>query len=353
MQPIRILIVDDSAFVRYALAKRLDEEPDLTIVGTARDGIDALEQVAHLQPDVVTLDIEMPRLNGLDTLRQMMVQHPQRVIMLSSLTQQGARETFQALSLGAIDFVPKPTSTVQLQQVMGTLKDKIRAVAGVPMSRLQRLRPAPALGRGAPPPAAATRPLGPRDAVLVIGASTGGPQALQRVVSELPADLPAAVAIVQHMPAPFTATLAERLNAHSPLAIREAGGADALRVGQGLLAPGGYHLVLHRGGGISLSNDPPRNHVRPSVDVTFESAAEAFGPATVAVILTGMGADGAAGAGRIKAAGGMVLAESEETCVVYGMPRRVAEAGLADALVPLGDVAQAATQMVHQVRARL
>ena len=350
MHPIRILIVDDSAFIRYALTKRLDEEPDLTIIGTAHDGIDALEKVAQLQPDVVTLDIEMPHLNGLDTLRQIMAQHPRPVIMLSTLTQDGARETFRALALGAVDFVPKPTTTIHIQQVLDTLKTKIRGVAHVPAGRLRLLRQAPAPTCAALSSAAPSRPLGAKDVVLVIGASTGGPQALQRVVSGLPADLPAALAIVQHMPPQFTATLAERLNAHSAFAIRESDGTETLRVGQGLLAPGGHHLVLHRGGGVALSSAAPRNHVRPAVDVTFESAAEAYGRATVAVILTGMGSDGTAGAHRIKAAGGLVLAEAEETCVVYGMHRSAADAGVVDALVPLDDMAEAAARMVHKAR---
>jgi two-component system chemotaxis response regulator CheB len=352
VQPIRILIVDDSAFIRYALAKRLDAEPDLTVVGTAYDGIDALHKVAYLQPDVVTLDIEMPRLNGLDTLRQLMAQSPRPVIMLSTLTQEGARETFQALALGAVDFVPKPTTTIHVQQVLDTLIDKIRSVAGMPMGRLQRLRQASARV-GVPQPPAHTRSLGRRDVVLVIGASTGGPQALQSVVSRLPADLPAALVIVQHMPPQFTATLAERLDAHSAFRIRESDGTETLRVGQGLVAPGGYHLVLHRGGAVSLSSAPPRNHVRPSVDVTFESAAASYGSATVAVILTGMGSDGTEGARHIKAAGGFVAAESEETCVVYGMPRSAANAGLVDALVPLGDMAETATRLVHRARETL
>jgi two-component system, chemotaxis family, protein-glutamate methylesterase/glutaminase len=351
MRPIRILIVDDSAFIRYALSKRLDAEPDLTVIDTASDGIDALAKIARLQPDVVTLDIEMPRLSGLDALRQIMAQHPRPVIMLSTLTQEGARETFQALALGAVDFVPKPTTTIHIQHVFDTLKDKIRSVANVPTLRLQHLRQA-SLSATPPPASAVARPLSARDVVLVIGSSTGGPQALQRVVSDLPADLPAALAIVQHMPPQFTATLAERLNAHSAFAIRESDGTETLRVGQGLLAPGGYHLVLHRGG-VSLSSTPPRNHVRPSVDVTFESAADAFGRATVAVILTGMGSDGTEGARRIKAAGGKVLAEAEETCVVYGMPKSAAEAGLVDALVPLDEMPRAVTQMVHGARERL
>ena len=352
MRPIRILIVDDSAFIRYALAKRLDAEPDLTVIDTAHDGIDALEKIARLQPDVVTLDVEMPRLNGLDALRQIMAQHPRPVIMLSTLTQEGARETFQALALGAVDFVPKPTTATQIQHVFDALEDKIRNVANVPTLRLQHLRQA-SLSATPPPASATTRPLNAHDAVLVIGSSTGGPQALQRVVSGLPADLPAALAIVQHMPPQFTTTLAERLNAHSAFAIRESDGTETLRVGQGLLAPGGYHLVLHRGGGVSLSSAPPRNHVRPSVDVTFESAADAFGGATVAVILTGMGSDGTEGARRIKAAGGKVLAEGEETCVVYGMPKSAADAGLVDTLVPLDDIPSAIIRVVDGARERL
>ncbi|HEO72261.1 MAG TPA: response regulator, partial [Candidatus Hydrogenedentes bacterium] len=177
MRPISILIVDDSAFIRYTLAKRLDEEPDLKVVDTARDGIDAVEKVARLQPDVVTLDIEMPRLNGLDALRQIMAQHPRPVIMLSTLTQEGARETFQALALGAVDFCPKPSTTIHIQQVLDTLKNMIRGVANTPPSRLSRLRQAHAAVPATAQAAAASRPLTPRDVVLVIGASTGGPQA--------------------------------------------------------------------------------------------------------------------------------------------------------------------------------
>lgn len=348
MQPIRVLVVDDSAFVRYVLAQRLGSEPDLQVVDTACDGVDALEKVELLQPDVVTLDIEMPRMNGLDALRRIMAESPRPVIMLSTLTQQGARQTFRALGLGAVDFIPKPSSAAQVQSVLGTLKEKIRGVARVPVSRLRSkemlLAPEPSR------PKARSRRLSSGDVVVVIGASTGGPQALERVVSGVPADLPAGLAIVQHMPPTFTHTLAERLDAHSSFRIKEAAAGDSLRVGGGLVAPGDYHLSLCRGGCLNLSQSPPRSFVRPAADVTFETAARVYGPATLGVILTGMGSDGTMGARRIKEAGGRILAEAESSCIVYGMPKSVAEAGLVDQVVPLGDMASAIAEAVYKVR---
>jgi len=348
MRAIRVLIVDDSAFIRYVLAKRLAEDPGLEVVDTAHDGLDALDKIARLQPDVVTLDIEMPRLNGLDTLRQIMDKMPRPVIMLSSLTQEGAKETMRALSLGAVDFIPKPSQSVDVQQVLGVLKDKIRSVAGLSGSRLRSLaapKPKPPV-RGK----ATVRPFDSADVVLVVGASTGGPRALERFVSDLPGALPVSMAIVQHMPRGFTASLAERLNDHSAFHIKEADASDSMRVGQGLLSPGDYHLCLQDGSGISLSQSPPINYVRPAVDVTFNTAARRYGSATVGVILTGMGHDGTQGARDIKRAGGLVVAEAESTCVVYGMPKSAIGAGVVDRVVPIDAMGQAVVEMVQMVR---
>jgi len=336
--PIRLLVVDDSMFVRLTLARRMAEEPDIDVVDTAADGLDALEKVQRLRPDVITLDIEMPRLDGLETLRRIMARCPRPVIMLSTLTQQGARETFRALAYGAVDFVPKPSALVQVQEVLDALKAKVRAVAGIPPERLETAGTRPFAERTARQ-SAVTRPISRSDRVIVIGASTGGPRALSRLLGDWQGDLPAAVAIVQHMPPQFTGSLAERLNRDSPLTVQEAGETDRLMVGKALLAPGGRHLGLQRDGSVLLSDAPPRNHVRPAVDVTFEAAARWYGERAVAVVLTGMGCDGTSGARRIKAAGGTVLAEAEDSCVVYGMPRSVVEAGLADRVVRIEDMA--------------
>jgi len=354
MRVIRVLIVDDSAFIRYVLAKRLAEDPGLEVVDTAFNGLDALEKIARLKPDVVTLDIEMPKLNGLDTLRRIMDEMPRPVIMLSSLTQEGAQETIRALNLGAVDFVQKPSRSVDVQHVLGTLKDKIKSVAGLSGSRLRSLtvpKPKPSVGSKA-----TVRPFGSGDIVLVVGASTGGPRAIERLVSDLPGDLPAAMAIVQHMPPGFTASLAERLNDHSAFHIKEADASDRMRIGQGLLAPGDYHLCLQKREGIDLFQSPPKNYVRPAVDVTFTTAARRYGPATVGVILTGMGHDGTQGARDIKGVGGFVVAEAESTCVVYGMPKSAIEAGVVDCVAPIdamGEAVVAMVQMARQARSRV
>lgn len=347
-RPIRVLVVDDSAFIRFTLTRRLNQEPDIDVVGMAADGEDALAQIKALNPDVVTLDIEMPNMNGLEALRQIMAEAPRPVIMLSTLTQSGARETLHALTLGATDFVPKPSNAIHVQHVLDDLKAKIRSYARLPRARIHP--PVAPAGRprvsGARAP---IQPFGDKNVLVAIGSSTGGPRALDRVLSGLPADLPAALVIVQHMPPMFTASLAERLNTVGPLHIKEADGSDRLGVGTGLLAPGGRHMGLQRDGSIQLSDAPPRNHVRPAVDVTFEQAARWFGPRTVAVILTGMGSDGAMGARRIKAQGGMVLAEAEESCVVYGMPKAAVDAGIVDRVASIEAMPEAIAEAVNRI----
>jgi len=352
MSRIRVLVVDDSAFIRYTLAKSLNEEPDIEVIDTARDGLEAVEKAQALHPDVLTLDIEMPRLNGLQALSRIMRQSPCPVIMLSTLTQDGARETLKALALGAVDFVPKPSAAIHVQHVLKELNSKIRAVAHLPPTRLRRPLASWSTAVDHPHLEAEVRPFTTKDVLVVIGASTGGPRTLSKLVGDLPADLAAAMAIVQHMPKHFTASLAERLNSLSPFHIKEAAVSDRLRVGQGLLAPGGLHLCLRRSGAVQLSMAPPRNHVRPAVDMTLETAARWFGPSTVAVILTGMGSDGTVGARRVKAQGGIVLAEAEASCVVYGMPRSVVDAGIVDRVVPLEAMGAAVADAVESVRSR-
>ena len=341
-RPIRVLVVDDSTFMRHAITKYLQTDPGITVVGAAYDGLDALAKISLLKPDVITLDVEMPRMDGLTTLKRIMAEHPTPVIMLSSLTQRGARPTVQALMRGAVDFIPKPSAGTDIGAIIEELIAKVKAAAGVRPVKLQPQQST------APPPAAKQmpRPLRKGDPLIVIGASTGGPRALHQVLSGLPADLPAAVMVVQHMPPAFTRSLAQRLNQSILLAVQEAANGDRLAKGLVLLAPGDFHLQAN-GRRVVLDQGPPRNHVRPAVDVTMESAAREHGAAVIGVVLTGMGSDGTSGAERIRAAGGRVIAEDESTCVVYGMPRSVVEAGQANQVVPLPKVASALIEMLE------
>jgi two-component system chemotaxis response regulator CheB len=344
VDPIRVLIVDDSAFVRHILSKHLEADPDITVVGQACDGVEALAQTLALKPDVVTLDVEMPRMDGLAALQRIMTENPTSVVMLSALTQRGAQVTVQSLMRGAVDFCPKPDATIDIQSVVEALTAKIKIAASV--------RPAP-LAPSAPlvvPHELGIRPSPFRtgDPVVVVGASTGGPRALQQVLSGLPADLSAAVAIVQHMPAGFTSSLARRLQDTSLLTVQEAADGDRLARGLALVAPGGYHLRFSGRRRVALDAGPPRNYIRPSLDVCLESAARYHGAATIGVVLTGMGHDGTEGARQIKAAGGRVVVEDESTSVVYGMPRSVVEAGLADRAVPLSEIASTVIEWIGE-----
>lgn len=335
--PVRILIVDDSAYMRFTIAKRLSETPGFQVVGSARDGVEALELIPKFNPDVVTLDVEMPRLDGLSTLREIMSTHPRPTIMVSSLTTEGARETVQALTWGAVDFVAKPSSKANIDAIMDDLVTKIQRAAKAkvyPISA-QRRQEKP-VENTAP---RKTRHYTKTDKVVVIGASTGGPRALSTVVPQIPGDLPATYLIIQHMPVGFTRSLAERLNNISNIEIREAAPGDSLEVGRALLAPGGFHMVLDQNNCISLNQNPPVHGVRPAIDVTMISVAQKFGASTIGVVLTGMGTDGTNGAALIHSSGGYVIAEDESTCVVWGMPRSVQEAGVANVIAPLHEVA--------------
>ncbi len=334
---IKVLIVDDSAYMRYVLKNHLDGDPEIEVVDTARDGLDALSKIATLKPDVVTLDLEMPRMDGFAALKRIMSESPMPVIILSSLTQEGADATIRALRLGAVDFVPKPVKGVlDLEAVRDELRAKIKHVAGLHISKLGVPEKRSATGltkRGA-----AIGGGGARE-IVVIGTSTGGPRALHEVVPHLPKSLPSGVLIVQHMPAGFTKSLAARLDELSELTVKEAEPGDIVQAGLVLIAPGNYHMTVSKGGIIELDQRPPQHGVRPSVDVTMESVAEVYGSAAIGVILTGMGCDGTRGAGLIKSAGGQIVAEHESSCVIYGMPRCTIEAGLADRIAPLDKIA--------------
>lgn len=320
MKRIRVLVADDSLFMRQMILAMLAEDPEIEIVGTAANGRDVLARVAELAPDVVTLDVEMPLLDGLATLERLMATHPTRVVMLSALTVEGADATIRALELGAVDFVAKPSGGAlpSLDSVARLLVEKVKTAARV---RPRSLHPVRA---GVP-------------RLVAIACSTGGPRALPEVLSRLPASLPVPVIVIQHMPPGFTRSLAERLDARSPLAVVEASGGETPRPGTVYLAPGGHHLVLRRGR-LTLDDSPPIGGLRPCADVTLPTLLEGFKP-ILGVVLTGMGQDGLVGCRQIKQDGGTVVAQNEETCVVYGMPRAVVEAGVADVALPLDRIA--------------
>ena len=338
---VRVLIVDDSAFVRKVVRQMLSRSPFLEVVGAARDGVEALEMVEQLRPDVVTLDLNMPQMDGLDFLRRQMARRPVPVVLLSAASESG-EQVMRALDAGAVDVVQKPTALAseRVLEVADDLIAKVKAAANarVRVSPVAVLPAAPAVAVAVASP----RPL--RTDVLVIGVSTGGPQALKQLVARLPADFPVPVAVVLHMPVGFTELFARSLGDVSRLTVIEARDGERVRAGVVLIAPAGYHLTFRRraDGTVTTHLDlhPLNTPHRPAVDVLFRSAAEVFGDRVLSVVLTGMGADGTEGAAWVKAQGGRVFSEAEETCVVYGMPRSVVEAGLSDKSVPLHDMAR-------------
>lgn len=361
--------------MRQAVRRLLSADTGIEVVDVARDGLEALAKVEKLQPDVLTMDVEMPHMDGLSALKMLMEHYPRPVVMLSSLTAAGAEATVKALALGAVDFMQKPSANVPggLTALGDELVAKVKRAAHARVRRplLHATLPTPpsAGAHGAAPTSATPRPsmtfgtspaggaaspplpIRDPDRLLVIGSSTGGPRALAEVVSGLPADLPAAVVIVQHLPAGFTKSLADRLNQTCPLEVSEAKDGDQLSVGRVLVAPGDFHMKIS-GRRVQLEMGPRRHGVRPAVDTTLETAAATFGPAVLTAILTGMGEDGTEGARAVKDAGGQVLAEDESTCVVYGMPRSVVEHGLSDEVIPLDHMAAAIVRRLPTLKPR-
>jgi two-component system chemotaxis response regulator CheB len=334
---VRVLIVDDSAYVRKVVRQMLSRSLFLEVVGAARDGEEALEMVEQLRPDVVTLDLHMPRLDGVAFLRRQMVRRPVPVVLLSVASESGV-QVVEALDAGAVDVVRKPTALAS-ERVLEVADDLIAKVKAAAAAKV-RLPPAAVV----PPPSVA--PLQAlRTDVVVIGVSTGGPQALKQLVPLLPPDFPVPVAIVLHMPVGFTGLFARSLHEASRLGVSEALDGSPFLPGVASIAPAGYHLTLRRrpSGEVTtnLGLHPLNTPHRPAVDVLFRSAAEVYGSRVLSVVLTGMGTDGTEGAAWVKAQGGRVFSEAEETCVVYGMPRSVVEAGLSDASVPLHEMARA------------
>jgi two-component system chemotaxis response regulator CheB len=334
---VKVLVVDDSALMRKLIPLILERDPDIEVVGTAMDGAFALKKIDELHPDVVTLDLEMPRMDGIETLRMIMRNAPLPVIVFSTHSKEGAYSTFKALALGAIDFVAKPkeASAGHLDPVANQLIEKIKVAKRAGAAKITpRLEPEPSRGHNQKP----SRSLLPPSRVIAIGISTGGPNALQFVLSQIPGDIPAAFVVVQHMPEGFTDMFARRLDECCALEVQEAKSGDLLLAGRVLICPGNRHMMVRRmtrGEMVVLSDGPPINGHRPSVDVLFHSVAQEFGPTAVGIQMTGMGDDGAEGLGAIKASGGLTIAQSEDTCVVSGMPHSAIVKGYANKIVPL------------------
>jgi two-component system chemotaxis response regulator CheB len=330
---VRVLVVDDSALMRKMIPQMLQADDSIEVVGTAMDGTFCLKKIEELKPQVVTLDLEMPGMNGIDTLKEIMRRQPMPVIVFSSHSTEGASVTLKALGLGAFDFVTKPRdATAHMAETARELIGKVKAAAD---SKLQ-----PRMLPGIPP-----RPekreisgVGIPSKVVAIGISTGGPQAMEYLLSQLPADFPGTILIVQHMPEGFTEMFAKRLNEISALRVKQAQSGDLLQPGRALVCPGSRHLKVKRlplGDTVVLSDEPRVNGHRPSADVLLRSVAEEYRMQAVGVLMTGMGDDGAEGLGAVKKAGGMTIAQSEESCVVYGMPKAAIERGYATRVVGL------------------
>ncbi|SHK33918.1 two-component system, chemotaxis family, response regulator CheB [Selenomonas ruminantium] len=408
---IRVLIADDSAFMRKILTDLFNKQSDFEVAGTARNGKEAIDKVKDLSPDLVTMDVNMPVMDGLNALAVIMEQQPTPVVMLSSLTQQGTEATVRALSLGAVDFISKAGGSISrldaiedelLEKCRNAAKAKVRKLAYTPQKKLAALStPVPAVpvmkrvelpqrqgfkpggvatptppsqnsgspfgvrrvnpilqarGKPQPPAAGKVTPVmmsgvgNGAKKLVAIGTSTGGPQALQQVITRLPGNLPCGVVVVQHMPAGFTKALADRLDSISQVSVKEAEDGEMIKPGWVYIAPGSHHLRVKEEGSsrrIVLGQDPPVGNHRPAVNVMYDSVAD-IGKNLVAVIMTGMGCDGCEGMKKIKAAGGYSIAQDEPTCVVYGMPKAVVDAGLADEIKPVENIAQAIVEAVKR-----
>lgn len=353
--PIRVLVIDDSAFSRQTITRMLETSPLVEVVGVARDGEEALRKTLALEPDLITLDLEMPRMDGFTFLRLVMAKRPTPVVVVSGRA--GEDDVFKALDLGAVDFVGKPTAnaTLELNSIQESLIRKVHAIRDLRIDRVSdRIQSAPPVlaeraARVVRDRAEARLP------IVVIGSSTGGPAALMQVFGAFTEVPPCAILVAQHMPAGFTRGFAERLDRLTPFRVREAVGGEVPEPGTVLIAPGGRHMELESSGdrvAVRVRPDEGDEKYTPSVDRLFTSAAKVYGERVVSVILTGMGDDGLDGAGQVKAAGGRVIAESEETAVIYGMPKQVVRAGIADLVLPLHEVPMAVQRGIGDVRSR-
>ena len=374
---VKVLVVDDSGFFRRRVSEILSADPTIQVIGTATNGKEAIDQTLALKPDVITMDYEMPTMDGITAVRHIMQRCPTPVLMFSSLTHEGARVTLDALDAGAVDFLPKNFEDISRNpdKVKQLLCEKVHSISrsnrrlsgysapapGIPAPVVSR----PAAGGFAPPAAipapARTTPIASRTAapatspgpkrkaykLVAIGTSTGGPVALQRVLTQLPGNFPAPIVLVQHMPAAFTKAFAERLDKLCRISVKEAEDGDILRPGLALLAPGGKQMMIDGRGAVRILPGDERLNYKPCVDITFGSAAKSYGDKVLAVVLTGMGADGREGARLLKQSGSTVWAQDEASCVIYGMPMAIVKANLADAVYSLDDVGRYLVEACH------
>ena len=349
-EKVRVLIVDDSAMVREILSQGLSQDPEIEVVGKAADPFAARDMILDLRPDVLTLDVEMPKMDGVEFLRRLMPQHPMPVLMVSALTQKGKRITMEALEAGAVDFVTKPSTDISrgLNEMLGELQAKVKAVSKAPVKSWNHKKPA-----SFPSSFAASRALSESsDKVVAIGASTGGTQAINSLIKHFPAAMPGVV-VVQHMPAGFTRMFAERLDKQSAMSVKEAETGDRVMMGRVLIAPGDFHMSIVRSGGIYKVNCKKGEKVnghRPSVEALFDSVAKYVGVNAVGVMLTGMGSDGADAMVAMRKAGCRTLAQDEATSVVFGMPKEAYIRGGAERLVPLHDIAHSVMGLLVEKR---
>ena len=354
MKKIRVLTVDDSALMRQVLAMLLAKDPEIEVIGSAPDPYIAREKIKALNPDVLTLDVEMPKMDGLTFLEKLMRGHPMPVVMVSSLTEVGCQTTLRALELGAVDFITKPKIDLRegMEEVAQDLIGKVKAAAHarvVAMSAQRDASQAICVSRDASAPAQSAM-IKTTDTIIAIGSSTGGTEAVKDVLISLPPNTPP-ILITQHMPERFTKTWADRMNSLCRISVKEAENGDSVLPGHALVAPGGYHMALVRSGArytVQINQDPPVNRHRPSVDVLFASVARYAGANAVGVILTGMGNDGAKEMLTMKQAGAFTIAQDEASCVVFGMPKEAIKAGAVDKVLPLNDIAGAVLSHVSR-----
>ena len=377
---VKVLVVDDSGFFRRRVSDILSADPTIQVIGTATNGKEAIDQALALKPDVITMDYEMPLMDGITAVRHIMQRCPTPVLMFSSLTHEGARVTLDALDAGAVDFLPKNFEDISRnpEKVKQMLCEKVHSIsrsnrrissysAPAPVAPSPVPRPAPggfvAPAAVAAPAPARTTPIASRGApastpasaapkrkaykLVAIGTSTGGPVALQRVLTQLPGNFPAPIVLVQHMPAAFTKAFAERLDKLCRISVKEAEDGDILRPGLALLAPGGKQMMIDGRGAVRILPGDERLNYKPCVDITFGSAAKSFGDKVLAVVLTGMGADGREGARMLKQGGSQVWAQDEASCVIYGMPMAIVKANLADAVYSLDDIGRHLAEACH------
>ncbi|SCM70121.1 chemotaxis response regulator protein-glutamate methylesterase [Desulfovibrio sp. 86] len=353
----RVLVVDDSTFMRNAIVSLLEQDPEIKVVGTARDGLEALQKAEELDADVMTLDVEMPRLDGLGTLQRLMKTTPMPVLMISSLTESGAESTLKALEYGALDFIPKNMSNDR-DSFGSELRRKVTALArrkAIIRLKYRRINniampasPLPRMQHSQPADYVQTPCHGPRD-LVVVGVSTGGPPVVQKILSALPADMPACILVAQHMPAAFTGPFAKRLDSVCNIRVTEAVDGDRIKNGHAYVCPGGKHISVRMRGPlpeVAITEEPRDALYKPTVNLLMESAGKNMGRRTLGVMLTGMGSDGCEGAKILREKGGCLIAQNEASCVVYGMPKAVIDAKLANQILDADDIAQAIMTIV-------